>query len=70
MDREQIYEAFDKGLISLGDIIDISQKYAIKEFKEYLLKHKHLVREFETNHLYEAVKIEFIKNTDDLFSKE
>ena len=26
MDREQIYEAFDNGLIGLDDIIDISQK--------------------------------------------
>lgn len=37
MDREQIYEAFDNGLIGLDDIIDISQKdgynQALEDFK-------------------------------------
>lgn len=36
---------------------------AIEEFKKYLLSHKKLIREFETNHVYEAVKIEFITDT-------
>lgn len=43
---------------------------ALEDFKEYLLRHKHLVREFETGHIYEAVKIEFITDTNSLFLKE
>lgn len=43
---------------------------ALEDFKEYLLRHKHLVREFETGYKYEAVKIEFITDTNSLFLKE
>lgn len=37
---------------------------ALDDFKEYLLSHKKLVREFETNYVYESVKIEFISDTN------
>lgn len=43
---------------------------AIEDFKKYLLRHKHLVSEYETNYKYEAVKIEFITDTNDLFLAE
>lgn len=40
-DREQLYEAFDSGIIGLDDIIDISQKdghiQALENFKKYIL---------------------------------
>ena len=44
MDREQLYESFDNGVIGLDDIIDISQKDGYnqaledteKRFKEWL----------------------------------
>ena len=32
----------------------------INEVKQYLLKHKKTVKEFETKHIYDAVKIEWI----------
>lgn len=42
---------------------DICREFA-KKVQEYLLRHKKLVREIETNHIYEAVKIEFISDID------
>lgn len=32
----------------------------IDEVKQYLLKHKKTVKEFETKHIYDAVKVEWI----------
>lgn len=41
MDREQLYEGFDNGVIGLDDIIDISQKdgynQALKDFANALI---------------------------------
>lgn len=41
MDREQLYESFDNGVIGLDDIIDISQKngynQALEDIKKYIL---------------------------------
>ena len=41
MDREQLYESFDNGVIGLDDIIDISQKdgynQALEDFTSLLI---------------------------------
>lgn len=40
-DREQLYEAFDNGIIGLDEIIDISQKdgynQALEDMRKYIL---------------------------------
>lgn len=62
IDREQLYEGFEKGVLSLGDIIDISQKdgynKALEDFAEQFKAH---CRKFTTKSISES-DIDWVKN--------